>query len=172
MRWKFDPTAGKLKITIDPVRWQGSDGGAADDDADKGLRGFWIARPWSSATTCQSARELTDDTAEPPLAPPTPTVGIARPAAEEETKVRAFELVQRADGEDFDPQKGFQFRILGRLRAGSEGGPLRCLQLGGFEQRPVCLIIGTFTEVRIENPKDGSVMASWPISDDLGESAT
>jgi hypothetical protein len=36
--------------------------------------------------------------------------------------------------------------------------------LGG-EQRPLCLIKGDFTEIRIENPVDGAVLASWPMSD-------
>lgn len=167
MRWSFDPIAGKLKITIDPVTWQASDGDAADDGTKEALRGFWIARSWSSAMTCERAQNTSENTAAQPLVPPIPTIGIARPAANDGEKIRAFELVQRAGGEDFDPQKGFQLRISGRLRAGSEGGPVKCLQSGGVEQPPVCLIIGAFTEVRIENPKDKSVLASWPISDDL-----
>lgn len=166
MRWSFDASAEKLTVAIDPVTWPASDGDSADDDAKKVLRGFWIARPWSSATTCEGSQKLIESTAGQTLTPPNSTVGIARLAANGDEKVRAFEVVQRSASEDFDPQRGFQFRISGRLRTGSEGGPMKCLQSGGSEQRPVCLIIGTFTEVRIENPKNGNVLASWPISDD------
>lgn len=174
MRWGFDPKAARLKITVDPILWSTEQSGVAGKaDLPEGLRGFWIARPWSSATTC--AARAPD--AEPGGALPTPappTVAIARFAGPDlGGKVRPYEVIQRTGAGDFDPQKGFQLRIIGRVGAESEDGPVKCRQPGGTEQPPICFIIGTFSEVRIENPKDGAVLASWPIGDEVrGDDAT
>jgi hypothetical protein len=169
MRWSFDPKAGRLKISVDPVLWQaGQWGGAWQADRLEGLRGFWIARPWSSATSCAAARAPHTEPGGAPPIPASPTVAIARFAGPGlGGKVRPYELVQRTGAGDFDPQKGFQLRIIGRVGAESEDGPVKCRQPGGAEQPPICFIIGTFSEVRIENPKDGAVLASWPIGDEV-----
>jgi len=169
MRWSFDPKAARLKISVDPILWQAEQwGGAGNAEVSEGLRGFWVARPWSSATTCAAARMPGAEPGGAPLIPSSPTVAIARVAGPDPGgKVRPYEVVRRAGVDEIDPPKGFQFRIVGRLGAVSEGGPVKCRQPGGSEQPPICFIIGTFSEVRIENPKDGAVLANWPIGDDV-----
>jgi len=165
MRWSFDPKAARLKITVDPVIWQPEEWGAAGDA--RVLRGFWISRPWSSATICAAAR--TDfGAAWPPIMPPSEWIAIAREIGPAEgAKARPYEVVQRATASDFDPAQGFQFRITGRIRPTSEGGPVTCAQPGGAAQRPLCVIAATFSEVSIENPKNGDVLANWPIEGDV-----
>jgi hypothetical protein len=168
MRWSFDPTASRLKVVVNPITWRAEQAGLAESPRQAAeLRGFWIERPWSSATNC-SVQMPDDDASEALSFEPNRTVAIARVASGNDgAKIRPYEVVQRVAAGDFDPQRGLQLRIVGRTAAESEEGPVRCLQPGGAEQRPVCFVIGTFSEVRIENPKGSAVLASWPIDDDV-----
>ncbi|MES2498659.1 MAG: hypothetical protein V4618_21295 [Pseudomonadota bacterium] len=167
MRWSFDPKTTTLRIAVDPILWRGSEWTGEDSaDGGPGLRGFWIARPWSTATTCVARRTPGPDPQAAPLDPPAPTLAIARLVEGGEVgKVRGYEVVQRLAATDFDPAQGFRLRITGRLSSVDEGGPVRCLQPDGAERRPVCVITATFSEIRIENPKNSAVLGSWPITD-------
>lgn len=168
MRWSFDSKAGTLRISVDPTTWRGGEwSDAAVVDPETAFRGFWIARPWSTATTC-AAHRLPEVVDGRPIVLSGQTVAIARPIAPQEVgKTRPYEIVQRIAITDFDPQQGFQVRILGRVQAAAGGDPIQCVQAGGGDQRPSCLITAAFAEVRIENPKNGSVLASWPIDDQV-----
>ncbi len=169
MRWSFDPKTATLRVTVDPVLWDAAQWSAVNDAGGKAaLRGFWIAKPWSSATTCAAFRERNTAVGDTLLVPPAPTLAIARPTGPGDGgRIRPYEVVQRASADDFAPERGFQLRIIGRTSSPTEGGPVRCLQTGGHDQRPICFIIGTFFEVRIENPKSRAVLASWLIGDDV-----
>lgn len=169
MRWSFDPKAATLRVAVDPSTWRSDEWiDAAVADAGGVFRGFWIARPWSTATNCAALRKPNADAGDAPVVLPGQTVAIARLIdAEEGGKIRSYGVVQRSTGADFDPEQGFQLRILGRIQSVSGESPIKCVQPRGGEQPPRCVITASFTEVRIENPKNGAVLASWPISDDV-----
>lgn len=169
MRWTLDPKAATLRVTVDPVIWQSDEWpGDAATDGEAALRGFWIARPWSTATSCAALRKPTANAAEAPPTPPSPTVAIARLiGAADAGKSRPYEIVMRAAAVDFDPQQGLRLRVVGRIQSGSAGSPVHCVQPAGGEHAPLCVITASFAEVRIENPKSGAVLASWPIADEM-----
>lgn len=168
MRWSFDRKASTLRVTADATTWRSdewSDTTAAD--AETTFRGFWIARPWSISEICAPPRQPKVEDGTPTVLPGE-TVAIARPiASNEANRNRPYETVKRITAADFDPQLGFQLRIVGRIHAAFEGSPIKCVDPRGGDQRPRCLITASFAEVRIENPKGGSVIASWPIADDV-----
>lgn len=168
MRWHYDAKGETLRIAVDPVAWRVEDWGLNDAPGrDRALRGFWVGRPWSSATTCSGFRRPSPQTGSEPVVLPGQSLAVAqRVDADKATRMRSFELVKRVAPEDIDPALGFQLRLVGRLEALAGPNPLRCLQPGGSEQRPLCLITASFVELRVENPKDGSVLATWPIGDD------
>ncbi len=169
MRWRFDEKTATLRITVDPVLWRGDEWGyAATEGEPAAFRGFWIARPWSSATSCEAFRKPKTDTGSDPVLLPGQTVAIARPIDEDAGgRLRPYEVVQRATPDDFDPARGFRLRIVGRLQSAAGARPMQCVQPAGDEQRPLCLITASFSEVRIENAKSDEVLARWPIGDDI-----
>lgn len=166
--WSFDAASATLRVAADPVIWPAADwAGAASPDGPAAYRGFWIDRPWSSATDCGLSGRLPPAPDEPATTSPAPTVqtlAIARVVDPEAGgKARAYQVVRRSSPTDFDPQQGFRLRILGRLRPPGGPDPVRCVQPGGAAQPPACLIVASFSEVHIEDGKTGSVLASWPI---------
>lgn len=166
--WSFDPKAATLRISVTPVMWKGEPWTAPDDAGETAFQGFWIARPWSSATVCPEGSAQSAATSSNSAMSHDPTVAIARPvSAAEGVKLRSYEVVRRATAADFDPRGGFHLRIIGRLRSASEGGAVICRQPDGADQPPRCLIVSTFSEVRIESPKTKAVLASWQIDNDL-----
>ncbi|WP_176597036.1 hypothetical protein [Sphingobium sp. 15-1] len=169
MRWRFDEKTATLRITIEPVLWRGDTWGDAPVSGEQAtFRGFWIARPWSSATSCKAFREPNAETGSDPVLLSGQTVAIARLTDEAAGgKLRPYEVVQRATADDFDPARGFRLRIVGRLAPAAGTGPFHCVQPGGDAQRPLCLINANFSEVRIENPKSDRVLGRWPIGDDI-----
>jgi hypothetical protein len=168
MRWSFDTKTATLRVAGAPNTWRSDEWSDAAANSETMFRGFWIARPWSTATSCAALRKPKAEVDGTPIVLSGQTVAIARAvAADEVGKSRPYEIVQRYSAADFDPQQGFQLRIVGRVQAASEGSPIKCVQPRGGEQRPLCLIAASFAEVRIENPKNGSVLASWPIGDDV-----
>jgi hypothetical protein len=79
---------------------------------------------------------------------------------------RPFESVQRVPRGEFDASQGYRLVLSGRIDRVPGGGPVRCIQPAGIEQRPVCIVAVTFDEVRIENPVGDVVLASWPVGSD------
>ena len=186
LRWHYEPDQKTLRISVNPERWPVEEWGlapAASDDAM--LQGFWIPRPWSSATRCPeiaAARPTPSPMATPAkaLAPapstsataPAPveaaehTLAIARLVKDDRSaRSRPFEIVQRIDLDGADQARGFRLRVIGRIDPASGMAPIRCIQPGGAQQRPRCLIAATFTELRIENPLDNKVLATWPLGE-------
>ena len=169
MRWRFDAKTATLRVTVDPTTWRSDEWSGADaTDGDAGLRGFWIARPWSTATGCAGLRQPSAEVGSAPVLLPGQTVAIARLIdAGDVAKARPYEVVQRSAAGDFDPEQGFQLRITGRVQSLSGAAPVKCVQPGGGEQRPLCVITASFAEASIENPKSGAVLANWPIGGDF-----
>lgn len=163
--WQYDVAKTTLRVWINPTRWKRATWALEDGEEDKSaLEGFWIATPWSTATECPARSSGGAVPADP--AQVKHEVAIARPIEGEVDKSpRRLEIVKRMEPGDFDPARGFRFRVTGRIHAGQAGGPVLCVQRGGRQQRPQCVIIGHFSELRLENPKTDEVLAVWPISD-------
>ena len=164
--WQYDEKTETLRIRVNPTRWSGEDWQLPNNDAESAsLDGFWISRPWSSSAHCPPVTPHVPAIGEPaPL--PGQTLAIARAIdGATATPPRPYETVQRLGREDFDPARGFHLRIIGRTDPQSSNPAVRCVQTGGSDQRPLCLFMGEFAELRIENPVDGKILASWPMND-------
>lgn len=183
LRWHYEPDKRTLRITVNPERWPmeswGLDGSASGEAM---LQGFWIPRPWSSATRCPAIVSAplasATTTAVPPPSPPTSAAGPARAKEPEHTlaiarlvkddrsaRSRPFEIVQRIDLDRSAEALGFRLRVIGRIDSFVGVAPIHCIQPGGAAQRPHCMIAATFTELRIENPLDDKVLATWPLGE-------
>ncbi len=64
---------------------------------------------------------------------------------------------------EFDGSRGFLLRITGRIESPRGGGPVRCVQPAGAQQRPVCAIGVRMDEVTIENPLTEGAIGSWRL---------
>ncbi|MHA6769386.1 hypothetical protein [Sphingobium ummariense] len=164
--WQYDAAKTTLRVWINPTRWKRATWALEDSEEDKSaLEGFWIATPWSMATECPTR----SSGGAVPAADPAQVeneVAIARLIEGEIDKSpRRLEIVKRMEPSDFDPARGFALRITGRTQSVQAGGPVQCVQRGGRQQRPQCVIIGHFSELHVQNPKTGDVLALWPISE-------
>ena len=74
---------------------------------------------------------------------------------------RPYELVKRVPSTEFDGSRGFLLRVSGRIADVAGDGPVRCVQPGGAQQRPVCAIGVRIEEVAVEHPISRSVLGSW-----------
>lgn len=172
LRWRYDEEAEALRIHVAPNSWDAGDWGMAGRSGVEAIEGFWIARPWSSSDDCPSRSGQTMATGIEPLTLPGQTLAVAQFFTADARRAalrdgRAFETVKRIPREEFDASRGFRVRLSGRI-GGVPGAdaPVRCIQPGGMDQRPICAIAVTLDEVRIENPIDEEVLASWPIGAD------
>lgn len=164
MRWTYDADRERLHIHVDPVVWELTEWGMpAPEEATARLEGFWIARPWATAERCpkSNARSLIGN--ERPVTLPGQTVAVAQTVAEDRGQVRGFDIVKRMPLDSSTGAQGFHLRLAGRLGPLPNGELVRCIQPAGIEQRPLCLVGVTVDEVRIENPRDGEVLGSWPV---------
>lgn len=168
MRWHYDSGSETLRIDVAPRIWR-TDEWEIEPVSQRitALQGFWIARPWTTATQCTSRRPAVETADSPPVPLAEQTLAIAATVESEgdgEGKARSFEIVRRIDAADFDPERGFQLRVVGRLDARPGASPVRCVQPGGHKARPSCLISASFAELRIENPANGAVLGVWPVT--------
>lgn len=166
--WQYDAVRTTLRIWIKPVRWERAIWPRVPEDADAGeqaMEGFWIERPWSTATSCPTPSSESAVAAVDP-GQEHDEVAIARRVEDDaKTNARGYEIVKRMEPGDFDPARGFTLRIVGRLLADGDGGPVQCVQPAGMQKRPQCLVRGDFAELRIENPKTGDVLGVWPLGE-------
>ena len=164
--WQYDHANTTLRVWINATRWESATWGAAKTEEGKtAIEGFWVAKPWSTATHCPASalggamRAASPDQTQGELA-------IAHLIdANAGKSARKLEIVKRMAPDDFDAKRGFTLRITGRLQSAETGGPIRCLQRTGQHQRPQCMIIGDFAELRVENPKTGDLLGVWPMSE-------
>lgn len=163
MGWQYDAGTATLRVSATPVTWSGADWQVRQGDAVAPATGFWINRPWSGDERCPVRIGEAAPTGTVPVTLPGQTLAIATFGANGVLghERRAFETVQRVP--EFDGSLGFRLRITGRLDRAVSGGPVRCVQPAGVEQRPICLIAAAMDEVRIENPATGVTVATWTI---------
>lgn len=166
--WQYDAARTTLRVWIKPVRWEQATWPREPEDgnaAQHAIEGFWIERPWSTATSCAlSPSESAVAAADP--GQENNEVAMARRVEDgAQANARGYEIVKRMQPGDFDPASGFTLRIVGRLSADGEGGPVQCVQPAGLQKRPQCLVRGDFAELRIENPKTGDVLGVWTLGE-------
>lgn len=175
LRWRYDENEEVLRAHVAVTRWAASDWGLGESAEIEAIEGFWIARPWTSSPQC------------PPLAAGVSGAEAGSPAAPGQTLAvaqffggdvrrevlregRPFQTVQRVPQSTFAAPGGFRLVLSGRIGrvpgANGQGGPVRCVQPGGIEQRPICVVAVTLGELRIENPANAEVLASWPMGRD------
>lgn len=171
LRWRYDDQAEVLRIHAAPDSWSAADWGLAEDAGIEAVEGFWVARPWSSGNNCPIRSGRAMATGMDPITLPGQTLAVAQFFTREARRSalrdgRPFEAVLRVPREDFDGSRGFRLRLTGRIdQAPGSTGPLLCVQPGGMDQRPICAVAVTLDEVRIENPVNSGVLATWPIGD-------
>lgn len=166
--WQYDAEKTTLRVWINPTRWVRATWSSAETEAgEAAIEGFWIARPWSKATQCPApASGVTAQGTVPGQSQDEVAIGRFI-GGDANQSARRLEIVKRMEPGGFDPARGFTLRITGRLQSVEAGSPVRCLQREGWQQRPQCLIVGEFAELRVENPKTGDVLAAWPISETI-----
>lgn len=168
LRWRYDEEDEALRLHAAATSWSAADWGLADTGAIEAIQGFWIARPWSSTGECPQRAGQARATGMEPVTLPGQTLAVAQfftggSRREALRDGRPFESVKRVPIDEFSAPRGFRLMLSGRIDRVPGGGPVRCIQPAGIEQRPICVVAVTLDEVRIENPASGEVLASWPV---------
>lgn len=168
-RWSFGEDDGILRISFKPTAWRADDWGLDGQAAIDAAEGFWIARPWSTGDKCQPRGDQATVQGADPVTLPGQSLAIAQIFRDEADRDgwrsgRAFDVVKRVDTKDFDGSQGFRLRVTGRIENVAGGAPIRCVQPGGSEQRPRCLIGARIDTVRMEDPARDETLATWSIT--------
>ena len=171
LRWRYDSEEEALRLHVATTSWSAADWGLAEAAPAEAIEGFWIARPWSSSGDCPQRAGQARASGMEPVTIPGQTLAVAQFFADDTRRAalrdgRPFESVQRVPREDFAAPRGFRLLLSGRIDSLPGGGPVRCIQPAGIEQRPICVVAVTLDEVRIENPATDDLLARWPIGDD------
>jgi len=166
LRWRYEADKQTLRIHAAPTRWTASDWGLAPTSgAEPQMEGFWVSRPWSSAEQCPQARGQAAVTSAQPVTLPGQTLALAEVLPEGQRRTtRPYETVQLLPPERFSAAQGFRLRVTGHIEKLPDAEAVQCIQPAGIEQRPLCVIGVTFDDVRIENPLDGKILATWSIA--------
>lgn len=164
MRWRYDASSKTLRVNISMTRWALSDWGLAAAQAPAGFaEGYWVERPWSSAEACpapQAPVQAPED-APPPAVPE--TFAVAQFTMSPPAKApRSLNAVKRLEPEEFHASQGFRLRLTGRVQDVANGGPIRCLQPGGPDERPICVLAVSFDEALVETIA-GQPIATWSL---------
>jgi hypothetical protein len=170
LNWRYSEADQALRLYADPSSWSPADWGIAAGTPVEAIEGFWVARPWSSDPACPQ-RANAGPTGTEPVTLPGQTLAVAQFFTGNARRAglrngRPFESVQRVPVSDFDASRGFRLVLSGRIDRVPGGDPVRCIQPGGIDQRPICVVAVVLGEVRIENPVGNHVLASWPSSSD------
>lgn len=170
LRWRYNEEEETLRVHVAPTSWSATDWGIGGASGIEAIEGFWLTRPWSSDATCPQ-RAQTGPTGTEPVTLPGQTLAVAQFFTGDDRRStsrdgRAFESVQRVPLGEFDASRGFRLLLSGRIDQVPGGGPVRCIQPAGIQQRPICVVAVTLDEVRIENPSGSKVVATWPINSD------
>jgi hypothetical protein len=183
MRWQYDPRNRTLRVQIAATRWTLSDwglGGVSLADSGRAetrdpggmAEGFWLDRPWSSAETCprQAGRPDGDDRPPGQASPRSLALAHFEPTGSSAGRgpPRSFEVVKRMEPGEFDLSQGLRLRLTGRIENLAGTPPVHCLQTGGSDQRPVCVISASFEEVAVESAASGEVIATWSLGQATG----
>lgn len=168
LRWRYDDREEALRLHVEPTDWSPTDWGLQENAGIEAIEGYWLARPWTSSSDCPKATNAGRSTGVEPVTLAGQTLAIAQFFTAESKREgqrggRAFETVQRIPRGELDVAAGFRLVLSGRIDRVPGGGPVRCIQPGGIEQRPICVVAAKFDEARIENLATGEVVATWPI---------
>jgi hypothetical protein len=170
LRWRYDEDEEVLRLHVAPTSWRPVEWGVGENTGIEAVEGFWLARPWSSDVVCPQ-RAHAAPTGTEPITLPGQTLAIAQFFTGTDRRAalrddRPFETVQRVPLGQFDAARGFRVLLTGRIDRVPGGGPVRCIQPAGIEQRPICVVAVVLDEVRIENPIGAEVLATWPVNSD------
>jgi len=171
LRWRYDREEEALRLHVAAASWAAADWGLSQAAGIEAIEGFWIARPWSSSGDCPQRAGQARATGMEPVTLPGQTLAVAQFFADGTRREalrdgRPFESVQRVPREEFAAPRGFRLLLSGRIDRVPGGGPVRCIQPAGIDQRPICVVAVTLDEVRIENPATDELLARWPIGGD------
>ena len=162
LRWRYDEDRQALRLNVEPMVWQAQEWNVSPQAGIEAIRGFWVARPWSSSGTCPSQVGQAVARGIEPVTLPGQTLAIAQFLTGTDRRGdHAFTIVQRIPAARIDVSRGFRVRLTGRIVRLAGGDPVRCVQPGGIEQRPICVIAASMDEVRIENGASGAVLGTW-----------
>jgi hypothetical protein len=171
LRWHYDEKASVLRIHVEPTVWMKTDWWTSPPEAVEAMEGFWVERPWSSLETCPSSPPLSSAPGADPITLPGQTLGLVQLLSPDaprqmQREGKPYEAVIRKTAEAVSLRQGLQLRLHGRVGRFPDGQPVRCLQPGGREQRPVCLIAVTFEEVAFQDPATRETLSVWqPTAD-------
>lgn len=171
LRWRYDREEEALRLHVAATSWAAADWGLSQAAGIEAIEGFWIARPWSSGGDCPQRAGQARASGMEPVTLPGQTLAVAQFFADGTRREalrdgRPFESVQRVPREEFAAPRGFRLLLSGRIDRVPGGGPVRCIQPAGIEQRPICVVAVTLDEVRIENPATDELLARWPVGGD------
>jgi hypothetical protein len=174
LRWRYDENRQTLRLNVEPTVWQAQEWNIDPQAGVEAVRGFWVSRPWSSSGTCPPQVGQAVARGIEPLTLPGQTLAIAQFLTSTDRRSdHAFTVVQRIPAARIDVSQGFRVRLTGRIARLPGGDPVRCIQPGGMEQRPICVIAASLDEVRIENAASGAVLGTWnPRPRTAGDDAT
>lgn len=166
MQWNYDDKQQTLRVSVTPVQWRAADWGYDANDG-RQAEGFWVARPWSSSDRCPVGRAPSTPSGTDPITLSGQSLAVAQfLAADAEGRLtrngRPFEVVRRIAQADFDSSHGFRVRIAGRVERDPE--PVRCVQPGGTEQRPICVLKVRMDEIIIENAANDEALGRWALA--------
>lgn len=161
LRWRYDTAAQTLRVTVETTDWQPRDWNIANTGIDA-IRGFWITRPWSSGGTCPTQTGQAMARGMEPIILPGQSLAIAQfLTSSDRRNDHAFTVVQRVPAAKIDTSRGFRVRLTGRIARLPGSDPVRCVQPGGIDQQPICVIAASLDEVRIENAATGAPIGTW-----------
>ena len=161
LRWHYDEARQTLRLNVETTAWQTQDWNVSPDTSIAAIRGFWIARPWSSGGVCPSQMGQAVARGIEPITLPGQTLAIAQFLDTDRRNEHVFTVVQRIPADKVDTSRGFRVRLTGRIARVPGGDPVRCIQPGGIEQRPICVIAASVDDVRIENAATGAILGTW-----------
>jgi hypothetical protein len=166
-RWRYDAARSALRIRAASANWQGADWwpGATPPELEA-IEGFWVSYPWASGETCPAVDAAAVPAGADPVTLPGQTLALAQffPAGTSRQAFRGgapFETVLRIAPKDLRVDRGFRLRLTGKIERVPGGGPVRCIQPAGIEQRPICVVAVSFDELAIENPATTKTLATW-----------
>lgn len=168
LRWRYDEKGEVLRLHVAPASWNPIEWRIGESTPIEAIEGFWLTHPWSSGAICPQ-RTHAAPTGTEPVTLPGQTLAVAQFFTGSNRRAalrdgRPFETVQRVPLGGFDASRGFRLLLSGRIDRVPGGGPVRCIQPAGIEQRPICVVAVVLDEVRIENPIGAKVLATWPVT--------
>ena len=168
MQWRYDEGEQALRVSVTPVTWRAAEWGFENSSGAAAAEGFWITRPWSALETCAPHYAQATPAGVEPVTLSGQTLAVAQFVTDDAERNNRrignpFETVQRLPIDRIDPQQGLRLRVKGRIARLPDNTPARCIQPGGPDQRPICVIGVRMDEITIENPASEEALATWTL---------